>query len=144
MSDNLQRLNFVLIPGPETYSEPLYSTNITEIHEYSCKDVAGAILSIDGAEQTSPKNTGWWKWQARIIRGDRVITVDMSCLDSEETIWGGSVFAGDCELIDTNDIWDHLDKKGFEFIFYHDAECRMFSRATFIQELPDTSLTLKR
>lgn len=117
--------NIAVIPGPEKYTTPLFSTNVVNIVQYEIDSVVKALLKLDFIEITSPENSTYWQWRAVLTRQERNIGIDMSCLDQDEVFWGGSNLMGDCRIEDVLEVLQVLATNGIVSVFMHDSECEM-------------------
>jgi len=57
-------LDWLLTPGPERFTEPLFSIEVEEIAWYPPETVVQALLSLPGVLLDHSNKPTWWEWRA--------------------------------------------------------------------------------
>lgn len=124
---------FALIPGPKSFGEPLHSTEVQDIEEYSPQEIAEAILGIENTHVVSSPEPSWWQWQARWEVEDRFISLDMTLFETEPPLWGGSGIVARCKFSEMLGLWQTI-RGTHPAVWLHDSECRIWTPESFFEE----------
>jgi hypothetical protein len=124
---------WTFIPGPETFREPLYSTSISEIAEYSPDSIASAILSFPDTSLIRRAEPSWWEWRARWQKEARFIEIGFSLFETEPAFWGGSELKADCLVSDLLALWLTI-RSSHPAVWLHSPDGRVYTPDSFVSE----------
>jgi hypothetical protein len=115
-----------LIPGPEAFEEPLYSTLHHAIADYSPGAVAEALLRLPGVSLVHPAVPSWWQWRACWLGEGECLEFAMTLFEmGEEDLFGGFELEGACAPRSLLQLWRAL-RRDFPALWAHDPGCRIW------------------
>ena len=132
-----QKENWSFIPGPETISQPAWSTDFQDpMLALSPDVVAAGILAIPNTTLYTPNKPTWWDWSALWQGQDAFISVNMTLMGGDEDIWGGSVIECACSMSQFIAFWCEMHRISPR-IYVHSPECRVFTPDEFEKEIKE-------
>ncbi len=133
----ISNLDWALTPGPEQFTEPLFSTEVEEIAYYPPEAVTQALLSLPGVLLDHPNEPGWWEWRAHWEGSSGLIEFEMSILepDDHHAFFGGFGLLADCPPPDFLTIWEAL-RITYPGIWLHSPDGEILKPRRFRQLYP--------
>jgi hypothetical protein len=125
---------FRFIPGPVTFTEPLYSWDVQDIAEHSPDSITTAILSWPGTTLLHPAGRLWSDWQAAWEEGDRIILLDDVELLNDAGHFGGLRLSCDCLVGDVLALWAAV-RADCPGIWLYGHDCRLYTPQSFLEGL---------
>ena len=123
---------FSLVPGPDDFVEPFFSTQLTHVARYPATRVARAFESF-GAQRISGAGDDWFSYSWRWSQGDRGIQIGFASMEGEygSLLWGGSPLVLDCAAGDLLHLWKGL-RETMPAVWLHDESERMYKPDSFV------------
>ena len=119
-----------LIPGPEEIPEPYFSTEVHDLVEYDCDEVARVFDGVAkpmGTREGDP-DTWRWRWQS----GEHFVEIGFSLL-GEGRAWGGSNLELHVPATLLLQLWNRV-RRELPAVWLHDSSCRMYRPESFVTE----------
>jgi hypothetical protein len=128
-----------LIPGPKSFVEPFYSTEMQELESYPAKDVLQTLSSLDNVVVVSSGGTHsideWYAWKLRWEKRDQLIEIGFTVFDEDDeyghVCWGGSELVARCTFADLVRFWRSVQAR-HPAIWLHDDACRVYTPHSFL------------
>ncbi len=128
-----------LIPGPKSFVEPFYSTEMQELESYPAKDVLQTLSSLDNVIVVSSGGTHsideWYAWKWRWEKRDRLVEIGFTVFDEEDDrgyiCWGGSELVALCTFADLVGFWRSVQAR-HPAVWLHDDACRVYTPHSFL------------
>lgn len=127
---------WAFIPGPRRFREPLYSTRMDELAEYSPDAVAQALISITKMRLVRPADPTWWDWKACWEDDGGILELGMTLCEPDDArvCWGGSGIDGRCPAVGLLRLWEAIRAK-LDAVWLRSPDCRVYTPRSFRREV---------